>query len=483
MAILDGQAVYRFANWQHTSWFSLEPEALVSRPAAEVMGESAWALLHDAYKRALAGETASYTGMVPFLHGGERFVQATAMALQTGDGNTDSVLVLCTDLTELVRVRRELDESSVRSQTILDTAVDSIVTIDENGIVQSCNTSTERLFGYTAEEMVGNNVNMLMPPKYAAEHDEYLGHYLRTGEKRIIGIGREVTARRKDGSEFPIHLAVGEFIEQGRHYFTGFVRDMTLQKEAERSARAHLEQLAHVSRLNAIDNLASGLSHEVNQPLTAIVTMSQALLRSLRAGKNDPARLEDTLERIVQQGARANAVVQQMREHARRDTSVEQSPHHLDEIIVGVLKLLEYEINQHHIDVWTELETAGKPIVINRIQIEQVLLNLVQNAVHAMTEVSGERALTVSSRLSVDKSPWVEVLVSDTGVGLPTEREAEVFDPFFTTKEQGMGQGLAISRSIIESHGGFLVGGNNNAGGALFKFTLPADGVSEGSDG
>lgn len=189
--------------------------------------------------------------------------------------------------------------------------------------------------------------------------------------------------------------------------------------------------------------------------------------------------LEDTLERIVHQGARANSIVQQMRELARRDTSTEQSAHEVDQIVVEVLQLLDYEIQQNEIDVEMDLNTEGTLVQVNRIQVEQVLLNLIQNAVHAMNEVEGPRMLSISTSPPSDEHPYVEVLVGDTGTGLPEHAEANVFDPFFTTKEQGMGQGLSISRSIIESHGGVLIGDTGEGGGALFKFTLPAGGVTD----
>jgi len=483
VAILDTRQRYSFANRQHGAWFGIDAEALTDRHIVEVIGESAWQELESCYQQALAGETSQFSGELHFAKHGMRFVQVMAMGLPSETGDIDSVLLLCTDLTELTTARRALDASSVRSQTILDTAVDGIVTIDEDGVIQSCNASTERLFGYTVDELTGRKINLLMPEHYAVDHDNYIKRYLDTGEKRIIGIGREVTAMRKGGTQFPIHLAVGEFIEGGRHFFTGFIRDMTPQKQAEQNARAHLEQLAHVSRLSAIDNLASGLSHEINQPLTAIVTMSQALLRGLRAGKKDQSLLEDTLERIVHQGARANSIVQQMREHTRRNTSIERSAHQLDDIIVDVLKLLESETKQHDIRVETNLNTGQSPVMVNRIQIEQVVLNLIQNAVHAMADVDGDRVLTITSNPPADSSFQAEVLVSDTGTGLPVNDEGKVFDPFFTTKDQGMGQGLSISRTIIEAHGGLLIGGSNHSGGALFKFTLPAEAAGQGSGG
>ncbi len=473
VAILDTRERYRFANRQHIAWFGEDPDALTGRHVGEVIGERAYDTLRDHCEKALGGETSSFAGEVYFASGGERFIHGSCVPLRTDHGELEGILVQCSDLTELQWTRDALDATTVRGQTILDTAVDGIVTIDEMGIIRSCNKSIERLFGYSAGELIGRNVKKLMPPAHAADHDGHLRRYRETGEKHIVGIGREVTARRKDGSEFPVHLAVGEFVEGGRSCFTGFIRDMSEQKEMEQKARAHLEQLSHVTRLSAIDNLASGISHEINQPLTAIVTMAQAMLRALHAGRKEPAMLEDTLERIVKQGARANSIVQQMREFARKEKSTERTPQGIDVIVRDVLQLLEYEIRQYDITLNAELNTPDVLVPVNRIQIEQVLLNLIQNAVHAMAEIASERVLTIRTRPPRDDYPYMDVVIEDTGIGLPQNSEANVFDPFFTTKEQGMGQGLSISRSIVESHGGRISAGAGEHGGAVFQFMLP----------
>ncbi|MCB1694339.1 MAG: PAS domain S-box protein, partial [Pseudomonadales bacterium] len=380
------------------------------------------------------------------------------------------------DVSELRRTQQALSSSTVRGQTILDTAVDAIVTIDEDGVIQSCNASCSKLFGFAASEMLGRNVKMLMPGAYAGEHDGYLKRYRETGEKHIIGIGREVTGRKSNGSEFPAHLAVGEFSNMGRRYFTGFIRDMTDQRAAEEAARRHLDELAHVTRIHAIDSLAAGISHEVNQPLTAIVTMSQALLRTLRNGNLPEAMLIDTLERVVTQATRASSIVTQMREMVRKQKSEEVSLQYVDEIVSDVLDLLQDELRNNNIEVRQEPPLRRHHVMANRIQVEQVMLNLIQNAVHAMADNDDERILRIVNAADEDKR-FVEVRVQDSGPGLPTGDGADVFSPFFTTKEKGLGQGLTISRAIAERHGGSLDAMPAATRGALFSFRLPfADG-------
>lgn len=473
VAFFDTNLCYNFANHLHYSWFGVEAESLSGRPVQDVIGVSAWKMLQSHYEEALGGQTSTFMGEVPFAAGGRRFIHGTAVPLANEDGHIEGILALASDLTEYKLIEQALDATTLRSQTVLDTAVDGIITIDENGIMQSCNASARRLFGYREDELLGRNVNMLMPSPHAENHGGYLQRYLATGEKRIIGIGREVTGRRKDGSEFPMELAVGEFVQNGRHYFTGFTRDITDRKNAEWEARARLNELAHVGRLSTIHNLASGLAHEINQPLTAVVTMAQALLRGQRAGMLDGEKLEATLEKIIRQGVRAGNIIQQMREFVGKGRVEASEPHDIDVIIDDVLQLLEHEIEQNGIHVSSRYD-SGAPVPLNRVQIEQVVLNLLKNAIEAMGEVNVRRRLTITTEKTAGDAAQVRVSIEDTGPGLPDQAE-RLFESFFSTKAEGMGQGLSICRSIIEAHGGSIGAGAADGGGAVFYFTLPQE--------
>ncbi|MCK5366036.1 MAG: PAS domain S-box protein, partial [Gammaproteobacteria bacterium] len=194
---------------------------------------------------------------------------------------------------ELARTRELLEDREARLSAILDTAVDGIITIDESGIIESVNTATERIFGYSGDELVGNNITMLMPSPYREKHDGYIARYLGTGEPRIIGIGREAEGQHKDGRRFPIDLSVSEVRVGGSRLFTGLVRDISARRRAEDEARRWSADLAHAARLSTIGELTSGIAHEVNQPLTAIVSFAEACLRMLRSGKADSQKLED----------------------------------------------------------------------------------------------------------------------------------------------------------------------------------------------
>lgn len=470
-AFLDRDLRYRLASRSHQNWFGLDAGALWGMPLADVMGREAEAILRPYCDEALAGTPATWVGEIPFSRGGARFVHGTFLAHRTPAGEADGVFLLFTDLTEHRLMQRALDAATRRAQAVLDTAVDGIITIDEHGIIESFNPGASKLFGYRPEEAIGQNVSILMPEPDASRHDGYLRRYLETGERHIIGIGREVTGKRKDGSLFPLDLAVGEFIEDGRHFFTAFTKDASARKAAELEARRRFDQLAHVTRLSSMGNLASGIAHEVNQPLTAIVTMAHAVLRNLKSGRSDPALVGEALQKIAQQGERASAIIQHMREFIGKDASRERVMRDPAAIVRGVVDLLTPELRQHGVTLNMDLD-AEACVEVSVIQVEQVLVNLIQNAIHAMLENSGERRLTITGRRD-DPSGYFLIRVADNGCGLPDGDARRVFEAFFTTKRDGMGQGLSISRSIVLSHGGTMWAAPNEGRGAVFSFTLP----------
>ena len=216
-------------------------------------------------------------------------------------------------------------ESGERLRAILDAAVDAIVTIEESGAIESVNSATERAFGYTRDELIGRNVSVLMPSPYRDEHDRHISNYLRTGKARIIGIGREVEAQRKDGSVFPADIAVSEVRLSGRRLFTGIIRDLTERREMEERARLRLEDAAHTARLLELGEMCSEVVHEVNQPLAAIVSFAEGCLRMVRRGGADPALMEDALGRVAEQGAHAGEVLSRLRSLVRKDDSRQET--------------------------------------------------------------------------------------------------------------------------------------------------------------
>ena len=374
---------------------------------------------------------------------------------------------------ELARTRDLLEDREARLSAILDTAVDGIITIDESGIIESVNTATERIFGYSGDELVGNNITMLMPSPYREKHDGYIARYLGTGEPRIIGIGREAEGQHKDGRRFPIDLSVSEVRVGGSRLFTGLVRDISARRRAEDEARRRSADLAHAARLSTIGELTSGIAHEVNQPLTAIVSFAEACLRMLRSGKADSQKLEDALGQIAVQGQRAGHIIRHLRQLARKGES-ERVQIDLGHLVRDVLGLFSNELHASGIALHLMLDESGPAVKCDRIQIEQVVLNLVRNAMDVLEEGPAEgRELTIRTR--ADSGGTIELTVEDTGEGLGADGGERIFELFFTTKADGLGMGLSISRTIIEDHGGRLWASPHPGGGAIFHVTLPAD--------
>jgi two-component system sensor kinase FixL len=386
-----------------------------------------------------------------------------------------------TDHLDAHAAKEALQEREARLRSILETAPDAIIVIDERGIMESYSPAAERLFGYTAEEALGRNVSMLMPSPYRERHDSYLDHYLRTGERRIIGIGRVVVGRRKDGSTFPMELAVGEAHVNERRVFTGFIRDLTERQLTESRLQELQAELLHVSRLSDVGQMASALAHELNQPLAAIVNYVQATRRMLEASAAPPApRILDTMDKAVAQAARAGDIIQHLRSFIRKGET-ERSTEDLSKMVEEATALGLVGAKEGGIKVQIDLSADSLPVFIDKVQIQQVVFNLIRNSVEALPE-SDVRELTVTTRRA--DCGMALAAVADSGPGLAPAVAEQLFQPFVTTKEKGMGLGLSICRSIIEAHGGRLWATPNPERGVTFQFSIPmaVDDESETED-
>ena len=366
---------------------------------------------------------------------------------------------------------RSLQVREAHLISILATVPDAMVVIDERGVMQSFSLAAERMFGWTAAEVTGRNVEMLMPEPYRSAHDGFLARYLLTGERRIIGIGRVVVGERKDGSTFPLELAVGEMRSDGRRFFTGFIRDLTERQETEARLQELQSELVHISRLTAMGEMASALAHELNQPLSAMANYLKGSVRLLDIDPLPRERLEEALRKAGDQALRAGDIIRRLREFVSRgetERRIESLPKLIEE--AGALALVGAK--EHGVRVRFVFDPKVERVLVDRVQIQQVLLNLIRNAIEAMDEVSTPRLLDIA--VDPATSGMIQVSVSDSGPGVSDAVAAQLFQPFVTSKPTGMGVGLSISRTIIESHGGRIWVESPPGGGARFCFTLPS---------
>ena len=369
------------------------------------------------------------------------------------------------------RLLRETEGAQNRRaqlQSILDTVPEAMIVIDERGIVQSFSAAAERLFGWSASEMIGKNVSLLMPAPYRQEHDGYLQRYRKTGERRIIGIGRIVVGERKDGSTFPMELAVGEAKVGTERLFTGFVRDLTERRSQERRMQELQSELVHVSRLTAMGEMASSLAHELNQPLSAITSYLRGASTLLKSEQADKARIREALDRSADQALRAGDVIKRLREFVAKGET-EQTIEDPATLLEEAAALALVGAREQGVRVSLRCERNLADVVVDKIQIQQVALNLIRNAIEAM-ETTSRRELTIGVS---EQNGFAFFFVADTGTGIATEIAEQLFQPFVTSKANGMGVGLSICRTIIEAHGGRIAARANDGGGTVFEFTLP----------
>lgn len=371
--------------------------------------------------------------------------------------------------------RRELPDQSptvseARLLSVLDTAVDGIIVIDDRARVLVFNKACEELFGYPAGEVMGRNISVLMPPEFSSEHDAAVGHYLRTGEKRIIGIGREVRGRHADGTVFPIELSVGEAKTPEGPQFIGIIRDLRSRKAVEQRLNQLQAQLVQMARVNAMDEMGAAVAHELNQPLTAVMLYLQALTRKLRI--SDCGVEQSVLEilgKAAREAERAGSIIQRMRQFVEK-REPERQPLDIRKLIDEALELTLLGNDGAAVEV-VRVEAPHLPALeADPVQIQQILINLIRNGIEAVRH-RGERWIRIAVRAE-DAHLLIEV--EDSGPGIPPETARNLFKAFSTSKKTGLGLGLAISRSIAQNHGGeLLVEPGGGGRGATFVLSLP----------
>jgi two-component system sensor kinase FixL len=364
--------------------------------------------------------------------------------------------------------------SGAQLASVLDTAVDGIIVIDENARMLMFNKACERMFGYQAAEVLGQNVAILTPPEHVDAHDGYIDNYKRTGHRKIIGIGREVRAKRKDGTFFPIDLSVGEAITPEGRQFIGILRDLTARKESERRMDELQADLIRLTRVSALDEMGAALAHELNQPLTAVILYLQAVERELRKAQHEghsedaDARRFAIIKKAQHEAQRAGSIIQRVRQLVEK-RAPERRPIDLNAIVGDAIDLTA--IGQDRVvRIVRDFHPAVPTIEADQVQLQQVVVNLVRNAFEA---IRGREGAEIVVSTSVDDRHAL-LSIEDNGPGIPADKVDDLFQAFKTGKRSGMGLGLAISRTIVQSHRGELLLDPGGAGrGARFVVRLP----------
>jgi two-component system, LuxR family, sensor kinase FixL len=401
--------------------------------------------------------------------GSEFLASITMTALHNPDGSLRGFSQVVCDVTQRRAAEEQLRARENLLSSVLSTVPDAMVVIDENGIMMSFSAAAQVLFGYTEDETIGRNVSMLMPSPDRERHDAYLERYLDTGEKRIIGTGRIVFGQRKDGSRFPMELAVGEAITGGQRVFTGFIHDLTERRRTEEQLESLQSELIHVSRVSAMGTMASTIAHELNQPIAAIANYAESVRDMLAEPEHsDFGLMREALDETAREALRAGAIVRRLRDFVARgdvEKTVESLPTLINEAsVLGLMTARELGV-----ETVFDLDPYASPVFVDKVQIQQVLINLVRNACEAMRG-STERRLVIASR--PDQPGLVRVSVADTGAGIDPGIADQLFTAFVTTKTDGMGLGLSICRTIVEANGGRIWAEPREGGGTVFNFTL-----------
>lgn len=362
--------------------------------------------------------------------------------------------------------------SEARLLSVLDTAVDGIIVMDERGSILIFNKACERLFGYRADEILGRSIRLLMPPDYSEAHDGYVRHYVETGERRIIGIGREVRGQHRDGTAFPIELSVGEAMTPDGRQFIGIVRDLRPRKAVENRLNQLQAQLVHMARVNAMDEMGAAIAHELNQPLTAVMLYLQAVTRKARTIGLDDTMVE-ILGKAVREAERAGTIIQRMRQFVEKREPERQAVD-IRRLIGDALELTLLGTQVIGIEVIRDEAPDLPPVEVDPVQIQQILVNLIRNAIEAIRHQE-RRWVRIGAHVD---GQHLAVEVEDSGGGIPKELVRNIFKAFSTSKRTGLGLGLAISRSIAQNHGGDLVVDPGGGGqGARFLLRLPLGGA------
>ena len=427
---------------------------IIGQPVETLIPENYLDELRDILRRIAASEPVANLETIRRTKAGVLIhVSLTVSPIKNALGAVIGASAIARDITAQQGEALNLRNSEARLRSILNSAVDGIVLIDAHGRVESFNAAAERLFGYAAAEVMGRNINMLMPAPYHEEHDQYLQRYLTTGVHKIIGIGREVTGLRKDGGTFPVHLSVGELVVDGERKFTGILHDLSTRVRME----AQLREQATLVRLG---EMAAVIAHEVKNPMAAIRGAIQVIGKRLAPGSREALVIGEIIARIDA----LNALVKDLLLFARPP---QPRPASLD--ISAILSATAALVGQdaEHQNIRVAVTGAVPPVMADAELLRIVFINLLLNSAHAM---KGTGVITVSVSSA---GGTVRVAVADTGPGIAPEIREKLFTPFVTTKSRGTGLGLSTVKRLLEAQGGIIEVECPPTGGTIMTVCLP----------
>lgn len=465
---------------EDVSWFSaIGTQLLGLPPGSQITREAFLGRVHEDDQKAIiaardeavhrSGEySVEYRIRIP--DGRWRWIAAKGRAERE---ETDGPLFLRGVLVDISE-RRQAEE---RLKLVVDGSPLGKLVCNSSGQIILANLRAERIFGYPHDELLGESVDILLPRVLRAEHARHRSHFLEESRPRAMGEGRELFGLRKDGGLVPVEIGLTPIEMNDASQVLVSITDVTERKRMEQEAALQRAELAHLSRVTLLGELSGSLAHELNQPLTAVLSNAQAAMRFLDHTPPNLGEVRESLVHIVENDKRASEVIRRLRAMLRKE-KLDYDALSINEIVQDVLRLINSDILNRGISASTELAPDLPTISGDRVQLQQVLLNLVINACDAMQGIDGERTLTVCTFLAA--GPAIEVAIRDVGQGIPPEELERIFNPFVTTKPEGIGLGLAICRSIIQSHHGKLWATNNEGRGSTLHFTLP---VSEGASG